>query len=46
MFANILGKMEMEDRALQVLEYLRDLSEDTNNNQEAIIVYEAIGKHY
>ena len=29
-----------------VLEYMRDLVEDTNNNKEAILVYEEMGKMY
>ena len=40
MLAILLQKMELRERAMQVFEYLRDLVEDTNNNKEAIIVYE------
>lgn len=32
LLALLLQKMEVEDKALKVLEYLRDLVEDTNNN--------------
>ena len=42
----LLQKMEIDDKALQVLHYLRDLVEDTNNNKEAIIAYEELGKMY
>ena len=42
----LLQKMELEDKALDILEYLRDIVEDTNNNAEAIIVYREIGKMY
>ena len=38
--------MELRDKAMQVFEYLRDLVEDTNNNKEAIIVYELMGKMF
>ena len=38
--------MDIRDKAWKVLEYLRDLVEDTNNNEEAILVYEQIGKMY
>jgi tetratricopeptide (TPR) repeat protein len=38
--------MDLPDKAIQVLEYLRDLAEDTNNNKEVILIYEAIGKLY
>lgn len=42
----LLQKLELADRAMVVLEYLRDLAEDTNNNKEAMIVYEEMGKMY
>ena len=42
----LLQKMEINDKALEMLEYLRDIVEDTNNNAEAITVYKEIGKMY
>ena len=44
MLAVLLQKMELEEKSMMILEYLRDLVEDTNNNKEAILVYEEIGK--
>ena len=38
--------MDVKKKAFSILEYLRDLVEDTNNNKEAIIVYEEMGKVY
>ena len=46
MLAVLLEKMECDDQAMLVLEYIRDLAEDTNNNPEVIIAYEEIGKLY
>ena len=46
MLAILLQKMDIRDKAMVVLEYLRDLVEDTNNNKEAILVYEQLGKMY
>ena len=46
MLALLLQKMEIRDKAMKVLEYLRDLVEDTNNNKESILVYEQMGKMY
>ena len=31
---------------MTVLEFMRDLVEDTNNNKEAILVYEEMGKMF
>ena len=31
---------------MEILVYLRDLVEETNNNREAILIYEEIGKIY
>ncbi len=42
----MLQKMEIHDRAIDVLNFLRDLVEDTNLNKEAIIVYQEMGKMY
>ena len=42
----LLRKMEINDKASTMLGYLRDLVEDTNNNKEAILVYDEIGKLY
>ena len=42
----LLMKMDQRNKALQVLDYLKHLVEDTNNNSEAILVYEQIGKMY
>ena len=42
----MLQKMEIHDRAIDVLDFLRDLVEDTNLNKEAIIVYQEMGKMY
>ena len=42
----LLQKMEIPDKAMQMLEYLRDIVEDTNMNKEAMIVYQEIGKMY
>ena len=42
----MLQKMEIYDRAIDVLNFLRDLVEDTNLNKEAIIVYQEMGKMY
>ena len=39
LMALLLRKMEINDKAMVLLEYLRDLVEDTNNNKEAILVY-------
>lgn len=39
LMALLLRKMEINDKAMIMLEYLRDLVEDTNNNKEAILVY-------
>lgn len=44
MLVIILQKLNAQDKADQVLEYLRDVAEDTNNYREAIDVYEHIGK--
>ena len=44
--ALLLKKMELGNDAMRVLAYLRDLVEDTNNNKEAILVYEEMGKIY
>ena len=44
--ALLLKKMEQGTEAMRVLTYLRDLVEDTNNNKEAILVYEEMGKIY
>ena len=44
--ALLLKKMELGTEAMRVLTYLRDLVEDTNNNKEAILVYEEMGKIY
>jgi len=44
MLALILEKLDLRDKAMLILEYLRDLAEDTNNNKEVIRVYEAMGK--
>ena len=38
--------MDVGTKAFNLLEYIRDLVEDTNNNKEAIIVYEEMGKVY
>ena len=38
--------MEIPDKALDLLNYLRDMVEDTNLNKEAIIVYRELGKMY
>ena len=38
--------MEINDKAFTMLAYLRDLVEDTNNNKEAILCYDEIGKLY
>ena len=38
--------MDIRDKAWEMLTYLRDLVEDTNNNKEAILVYEQLGKMY
>ena len=42
----LLQKMEIKDKAMLTLEYLRDVVEDTNNNAEAIQVYTELGKVY
>lgn len=42
----LLRKMEINDKAFTMLAYLRDLVEDTNNNKEAILCYDEIGKLY
>ena len=34
MLAILLQKMDIRDKAMVVLEYLRDLVEDTNNNKK------------
>ena len=44
--ALLLKKMEQGNEAMRVLAYLRDVVEDTNNNKEAILVYEEMGKIY
>ena len=36
----LLKKMEQKEKAMRVLDFLRNLVEDTNNNREAILVYE------
>ena len=46
MLAILLCKMELYPKAFSILYFLRDLVEDTNNNAEAIIVYEEMGKIY
>ena len=46
MLALLLQKLEINDKALLVLDYMRDLAEDTNNNYEAMIAYEETGKMY
>ena len=40
----LLEKMGQREKAAKCLYFLKDLVEDTNNNQEAILVYEQIGK--
>mgnify|MGYP003887237185 CR=1 FL=1 len=42
----LLYKLEARDQAGQLLEMLKHLVEDTNNNKEAILIYEQIGKKY
>ena len=42
----LLNKIEEPQKAIKVLEYLRDLAEDTNNNKEAILIYEQLGRMY
>ena len=42
----LLQKLEIPQKALIVLDYMRDLVEDTNNNKEAILVYQEMGKMY
>ena len=46
MLALLLQKLEIHDKALLILDYMRDLAEDTNNNYEAMIAYEETGKMY
>ena len=46
MLALLLEEMEFKDKAILVMGYLRDVVEDTNNNKEAILVYEQLGKMY
>lgn len=46
MLAILLLKMDIQDKAMEVFDYLRDLVEDTNNNKEAILVYQQMGKMY
>lgn len=46
MLALILEKLELQSKALSVLQYLRDLAEETNNNREVILVYESMGRLY
>ena len=42
----LLMRMDQRDKAIQVLDNLKHLVEETNNNQEAILVYEQIGRMY
>ena len=44
--ALMLIEMEQREKAMEVMVYLRDVAEDTNNNKEAILVYEQLGKMY
>lgn len=46
LMALLLRKMDIDDKAMTMLEYLRDLVEDTNNNKEAILVYQEFGRLY
>ena len=46
MLALILEEMELKDKALEVMIYLRDLAEETNNNGESILIYQKLGKMY
>lgn len=36
----LLKKMDQKEKAMKVLDFLKNLVEDTNNNREAILVYE------
>lgn len=40
----ILQRMSLNDKALTLMEYVRDVVEETNNFKEAIVIYEHIGK--
>ena len=42
----ILQKLELHDKAFELIAFVRDLVEETNNYQEAILVYEQFGKMY
>lgn len=46
MLSLILDKLELQGKALSVLQYLRDLAEETNNNREVILIYETMGRLY
>ena len=43
-FALLCLKLEKRDAAIKIYEFLRDLTEDTQNNEFSMEVYESLGK--